>query len=113
MKSVIRDGARGVTLSVHVVPRSARNELVDIHGGALRIRLRAPPSEGAANAALVAFLAQTLGLAQLQVEILSGTSSRHKLVAISGVSRDLVAARLSVALAQRQSKPGVFKTPGC
>jgi uncharacterized protein (TIGR00251 family) len=81
-------------LTVQVVPRASRNEIVGVHGDALRIRLQAPPVEGAANAALVAFLAETLRVRQRQVEILAGHASRRKSILISGLGKEQVAQRL-------------------
>jgi uncharacterized protein (TIGR00251 family) len=100
MEPAIREGKRGVTMSVHVVPRASRDEVIGVESdGAVRVRLHAPPVEGAANAALIAFLADILALPQRQVEIVSGLSSRHKTVAITGVSRQAIQAKLSTALA--------------
>lgn len=86
MQGVISDSKDGVTLAVHVVPRSARNEIVGLHGEALRIRVHAPPVGGAANAALVATVAEALGVAKRQVEIVSGHASRRKVLRIVGLS---------------------------
>lgn len=86
MQGVISDSKDGVTLAVHVVPRSARNEIVGLHGEALRIRVNAPPVGGAANAALVATVAEALGVAKRQVEIVSGHASRRKVLRIVGLS---------------------------
>jgi uncharacterized protein (TIGR00251 family) len=98
---IIHETGQAVILTVHVVPRASKNEVVGIHGDALRIRLQAPPVEGAANAALVAFLAETLGVPQRQVEILSGHASRRKRVAVSGVGKEQVARRLLAHIAGR------------
>lgn len=86
MQGVISDSKDGVTLAVHVVPRSAKNEIVGLHGEALRIRVHAPPVGGAANAALVATVAEALGVAKRQVEIVSGHASRRKVLRIVGLS---------------------------
>ena len=96
---MVRKGRQGVTLAVHVVPRSARNEIAGIHGGALRIRLNAPPVQRAANAALITLVAKTLGVPQRQVEIISGHSSRRKVLAVSGLSKETVERRLAERLA--------------
>jgi uncharacterized protein len=95
---IVRERGPSVVLTVQVVPRSSRNEMVGIHGDALRIRLRAPPVEGAANAALIAFLAETLGVRQRQVEILAGHTSRRKRVQVSGLGKEQVVQRLSDCL---------------
>jgi len=91
MQDILHERKGGTVLAVQVVPRSSRNEVVGIHGDALRIRLKAPPVEGAANAALIAFLADMLGVPQRQVEILSGHSSRRKNVLVVGLGKEQVA----------------------
>ncbi|MEW5723382.1 MAG: DUF167 domain-containing protein [Thermodesulfobacteriota bacterium] len=89
-----KDGL-GVRFKVHLTPRAARNELAGVHGDALKIRLKAPPVEGRANAALVKFVAAALGLPQGAVEIVGGWSSRSKTVRVEGLGPDEVAARLA------------------
>jgi len=81
---------KGVRFGVRVQPRASKNEVVGVYGTALKIRLQAPPVDGAANAALVSFLAGLLGVSRRSVRIISGESSRDKLVEISGVSAHLV-----------------------
>ena len=95
MKGAIGSSEDSVTIAVYVVPRAPRSEIVGTHGAALRIRLNAPPVRGAANAALIAFVADILGVAQRQVRILSGHTSRHKVLGVSGLSRDTVRRRLT------------------
>ncbi len=86
MRGVIGDSKNGVTLAVHVVPRSARNEIVGLHGQALRIRVNAPPVGGAANAMLLEVVAEALGVGKRQIEILSGHASRRKVLRVVGLS---------------------------
>lgn len=74
-----------ITFEVRVVPRSSRAEIAGIHDGALRVCLTAPPVDGAANAALVAFMAQTLGVPKRAVTIVRGETGRQKVLAIQGV----------------------------
>ncbi|HTR20188.1 MAG TPA: DUF167 domain-containing protein [Gemmatimonadales bacterium] len=74
------------TLTVHVVPRARRTAVVGRHGDAIRIRLAAPPVDGAANAELVRFLAERLGVPRAAVTIRTGTTGRRKTVAIAGVT---------------------------
>ena len=73
-----------LTFKVRVVPRASRSEIVGEHDGALRVRLTAPPVEGAANMALVRILARAMGVSPRAVEIISGQSSRTKTVSIVG-----------------------------
>ena len=56
IESALREAKNGVTISVHVVPRASRTGLAGMHGNSLRIRVKAPPVEGAANKELCAFL---------------------------------------------------------
>ncbi len=86
------EGKEGCTFRVHVVPRSRRDEIVGLHGEALKVRLAAPPVEGKANEALQAYLAKRLGIAPSAVEILSGHASRQKRVRVAGVSAEAVRA---------------------
>ena len=75
-----------VRLSVRVQPRASRSEIVGVHGDALKIRLTAPPVEGAANHALLKFLAETFAVAQRAIKILAGEHSRSKIVEIEGIT---------------------------
>ncbi len=75
----------GVTFAVRVVPRASKDEIVGLHGDALKVRLTAPPVEGRANEALIAFLAQRLGVRKSQVEIMAGATSRRKMIRVIGV----------------------------
>jgi len=84
-----------VTLTVHVQPRARRSELAGAHGDAIRIRLKAPPVDGAANAELVRFLAETLGVPQAAVRIARGLTARRKRVVVDGLAPDAVTRALT------------------
>lgn len=71
-----------VIIDISVSPNAPRNEVTGWHDGALRVRLAAPPVDGAANDALRKWLAQQLGVPQSQVELLRGQTSRRKQWAI-------------------------------
>lgn len=79
-----------VRLSVRVQPRARSNAIAGVFGDALRVRLTAPPVDGAANTALIDFLAETLGVPRSGVSIVVGATSRDKVVAIRGLSIDAV-----------------------
>ncbi len=81
----ITEAEGGVTFAVRVVPRASKNEIAGIHGDALKIRLTAPPVEGRANEALIAFLSQRLGVRRSQVEIVAGATSRRKMIRVVGM----------------------------
>lgn len=59
-----------------------------MHGDALKVRLSAPPVDGAANAALVELLAEAFAVRRDAIRILAGRSARAKLVEVSGVAAD-------------------------
>src|SRR2546428_122140 len=83
---VIRYTERGraLTFAVRVVARASRTEIAGEHDGALRIKLAAPPVDGAANRELVRLLAKTFKLPQNAVEIIAGSTSKQKIVRIDG-----------------------------
>ena len=75
-----------VRLEVRVIPRAKRTEIAGRRGGALLVRLAAPPVDGAANEALLAFLAERLGIPKRRMAIVRGAASREKTIAIEGLS---------------------------
>jgi uncharacterized protein (TIGR00251 family) len=79
---------------VHVVPRARNTEVAGRHGDAIRIRLAAPPVDGAANAELARFLAARLGVPRSAISIARGATARRKTVAIAGVAGDAAARAL-------------------
>lgn len=82
-----RDRGEVVRFNVRVQPRASRNEFAGVQNGVLRVRLQAPPVEGAANEALIAFLADELGVARREVRIVSGFGSRNKIVEVDSGAR--------------------------
>lgn len=90
----LKDHGSGISFGVRVIPRARRTEIAGSRGDALLVRLAAPPVDGAANAALIAFLADFFDRPPRDVAIVSGLSARHKRVAIAGLPRDQVASRL-------------------
>ena len=81
-----RPPGRPTVLQFHVQPRASRTEVVGWHGDAIKVRLAAPPVDGAANAALLTFLADTLDVPRTSVRLVSGSTSRRKRIAITGRS---------------------------
>jgi uncharacterized protein (TIGR00251 family) len=72
-----------ITLTIHVQPRASKTEVAGRYGDAIRIRLKAPPVDGAANEELITFLAQRLGVARSAVRVRSGATGRRKRVQIA------------------------------
>ncbi|MBX3281449.1 MAG: DUF167 domain-containing protein [Acidobacteria bacterium] len=70
----------GVEFKVRVVPRASKTEIVGVIDGALKIRLKAPPVDGAANEELIRFLAKVLDIPRRSLSITSGEHSRLKTV---------------------------------
>ena len=73
-----------LTFRVRVAPRASQTAAAGEHDGALKVRVAAPPSEGAANAELTRFLAKALGVPARAVEIVGGHASKTKLVRVVG-----------------------------
>jgi uncharacterized protein len=83
----ISDSRRGAAITVKVIPRARRTELAGLmDDGTLKIRVAAPPVDGAANKALVDYLAAIMGLHKSQVDIVAGETSERKLVGLVGIS---------------------------
>ena len=82
----VREGDGVVRFAVHVQPRASRSEIAGMHGDAIKVRLAAPPVDGAANEALVELVADSLGVGRRAVRIVSGATSRAKTVEVEGVA---------------------------
>ena len=81
-------------ISIYVQPRASKTAVVGMHDGCVKVRLAAPPVDGAANAALIEFVAERVGLAKSRVRIVTGQASRRKVVEVDGVSAEQLAAAL-------------------
>ena len=78
-------------MTVRVMPRASRNEIVGIMSdGTVKIRLTAPPVEGKANEALIKFLADVLGVARSRIDIVAGETGRNKLISVLDMDADSV-----------------------
>lgn len=91
-----------IIFSVKVVPRAAKSEIVGDLNGALKIRLAAPPVDGAANAELVKLLAKTFAVSKSAVEILSGETGKTKCMKISGIDAANIKRNRRVKIAGKQ-----------
>jgi hypothetical protein len=81
-------------LEVRVVPNASRDQIMGRHGGALKVKLRAPAVEGKANAALLDFLAGILGVRANALSLVSGEKARTKRIAVSGLAQGELDARV-------------------
>jgi uncharacterized protein (TIGR00251 family) len=79
-----RRSGETIMLTLHVQPGAKRSEITGLHGGALKIRLAAPPIEGRANDALLKFIAGLFAVPLRNTELKQGGQSRHKAVAVTG-----------------------------
>ena len=102
---IVQETKAGAVLSVHIQPKASTTECVGIYGDAIKIRVAAPPVDGAANDELIRFLARQLSIPSTSVRIQSGASGRHKRVLIKGATAQLVMARLYLGDQKGPVKP--------
>lgn len=82
-------------LQVKVTPNASRNEITGLIDGVLQVKVSTPPVKGKANKELTAFLIQALGVRKSSLSIVKGQTSRNKVIAIEGLSRDDIIRRLT------------------
>jgi uncharacterized protein len=87
-----REEGGALVFAVRVAPRASRTAAAGVHGGALKVRVAAPPVGGAANEELTRFLAKALGVPMRAVEIVSGHASKSKVVRAVGASASILLA---------------------
>lgn len=80
-----------VRVGIYVQPRASKTCIAGMHDGNIKVRLAAPPVDGAANAALIEFIADRLGIAKARVRLVSGATARRKVLEIEGVDAATVA----------------------
>jgi uncharacterized protein (TIGR00251 family) len=90
----VRSGEGHSLLRVKATPKASRNEILGAAEGALRLKVQAPPSDGAANAAIREFLADALHVSRSAITLLKGQTSREKTFRIEGLDASEVRARL-------------------
>ncbi len=94
----LRVRGHDVILEIHVQPRAGKNEIVGIHKGCLKLRLKAPPVEGEANRECLKFLSQILRLSRSQLAIFQGERSRQKSIRIVEAQLDELEKRFTEIL---------------
>ena len=85
---------KAIRVYIYVQPRASKTCIAGTHDGHIKVRLAAPPVDGAANAALIEFVAERLGIAKSRVSVVAGATSRRKVLEIDGVDAASVAAAL-------------------
>lgn len=94
----LRQTAAGVELHLLVQPRASRDQLVGPQGTELKVRLAAPPVDGAANEACCAFFAKLCKLPKGRVTLVAGESSRHKRLLLAGIEAQSVLSMIGAAV---------------
>ncbi len=87
-------GKGNLQITVHVQPGAKTTSCAGVHGDALKIRLHAPPVDGKANQALIAWLAKTLGCPQSAIELIRGQTSRRKTLSINTDNAEAISCQL-------------------
>jgi uncharacterized protein len=91
---VIEPTSSGVRIRLRVQPRASRTAVAGVHGHTIRVRLKAAPVDGAANEALVGFLAKQLAVPRSAVRLVGGVAGRIKVVTVDGIDAPEARARL-------------------
>ncbi len=79
-----------LTLNIYVIPRSSRTEIIGIYASSLKIKLKAPPVDNAANEELIKFIASNLAVSKSSVEIVKGHNQKRKVLSIIGTNEEKV-----------------------
>jgi hypothetical protein len=102
----VTDGRDGARFMVIVAPRASKTALAGIHDGALKIRLAAPPVDGAANEELAGFLSRLFGAPKSSFSIVTGQTSKRKTVEARGLKPAEAEKMIELALAEIDGKRG-------
>jgi uncharacterized protein len=94
---LLRESKKGLTFDIQVIPHASRAEIAGVQEGAFKVKVTAPPMEGAANEACIKLLADKLGLKKSQMEISSGAKSRKKTVMIKDISKEELQTKINSA----------------
>jgi len=98
LEAVVRDAQDALLIAVRVTPRASATGILGVAAGRLRVRLQAPPVDGAANAALEGFLAKLCAVPKSAVRVERGSTGREKTVRVDGIARAALLHRLAEAL---------------
>ncbi|HON59544.1 MAG TPA: DUF167 domain-containing protein [Smithella sp.] len=98
----VKESQRGLSFDIHVIPYASRAEIAGIQDGTLKVRVTAPPVEGAANAACIKLLASALGLKKSQMEISTGAKSRRKTVTVKNIGKSELERKILTLVAENR-----------
>jgi uncharacterized protein len=91
----LHDGKKGSALALRVTPRSSRNQIVGVlNDGTIKVHIAAPPVDDAANAELISFLSDVLGVPKSKIDIVAGASGRDKLVSVMEMDTETAQQRI-------------------
>ena len=90
------------SIEVHLQPGAKSNQIVGFRDSALNVKVTAPPHKGQANRALLTLLAHALAVSKNDLDIVRGNASRHKVIAIQGLSPEELKERLAQALSRKE-----------
>jgi uncharacterized protein (TIGR00251 family) len=94
-KFQMHDGQKGSALAVRVTPRASRNEIVEIlDDGTVKVRIAAAPADDEANAVLLEFLSEILGVPKSKLDIVAGVTGRDKLIAVVDMDVETAQSRI-------------------
>ncbi len=94
MPPFLREQSDGVCLAIKLQPRASKNEVGEVTGAELKVRVTAPPVDSAANQALLELLAKKLNCPRGALQLLRGHTSRHKTVFVQGLNAEAVEQKL-------------------
>ncbi|MEW6608707.1 MAG: DUF167 domain-containing protein [bacterium] len=86
-----------MNFKIKVIPKASKNEILELTDGLLKIKVTAPPVEGAANEAVIKLLARELGLKKSQMAIVQGQKSKIKTIELNGVTEDELSRYIELA----------------
>jgi len=84
-----------ITISVYVVPRSSKTEVVGLYGDFLKIKLKSPPVDNAANKELIRFMSEILKISKSNIKIISGQTQKKKILSLFGGTIDKIKSLLT------------------
>ena len=95
MNCLYKENSKGLILNIYVVPRSSKSEIAGIYNDCLKIKLKSPPIDNAANEELVRFLSKRLQIPKRNIEIISGHKQKRKVVLVNEVDSNKIKKLLS------------------